>query len=158
MSITISGEVRATTSLFNLVEEFQMNHQYAISEAARAGEEYLREEVNDATHTLIESVERPYMNQYGVTFRIGGIVTDRKDGKEKPYGFAQEFGWHDRDNAYHEGHHMVQHAAERAVKVYIEWMYAGDEGRGLAGGTVRDVFRRINIDTPEGGGKINLPG
>jgi hypothetical protein len=166
MSISFSGEVRATTSLFNMVEEFQANHQYAIFEAAMAGEAYLRDEANDQNHTpirpqyrgLIESVVRPYQNQYGVTFRIGGLVVDRQDGKTKPYGFAQEFGWHDRAGGYHEGHHMVQHAAERAVEVYVEWMYAGDERRGLAGGTVRDVFRRIAISTPEGGGNINLPG
>jgi hypothetical protein len=121
MSITLSGEVRATTSLF-------------------------------------KTVERPYMNQRGVTFRIGGIVTDRMDGKQKPYGFAQEFGYHDRANNYHEGHHMVEHAAEVAVETYVEWMYSGDEGRGLAGGTVRNVFRRINIATPEGSGYVNLPG
>jgi hypothetical protein len=156
MSITLSGEVRATTSLFNMVEEFQHFHQYAISEAARAGEAYLRDEANDSVHTpirmqfrgLIESVERPYMNQYGVTFRIGGIVTDRMDGKQKPYGFAQEFGYHDRANGYHEGHHMVEHAAEvRRRDLRRVDVFAGDERRGLAGGTVRNVFRRINIAT-----------
>ena len=129
MSFTLSGEVRGLALLKNLAAEFADYHQDAIHEAARAGYEWLIDESQGPNNTpidygdLISTVGTPYVNQSSVTFRIAGILTDPKSGRPgRPYGFAQEHGWHDRSGVFHPGHHMVETAALIAGGVYVEYM------------------------------------
>jgi hypothetical protein len=120
-------------------------HQSAINEAALAGKAWLQAEDRGPNNTpikdriLIESVRDPVQNQYSVTFKIGGVLTD-VTGKAKPYGFAQENGWHDRGGNFHEGHHMLATAAEKAMEAYIAFM-GGPEGGSARLGQNRGFFK-----------------
>lgn len=121
---TISG----VALLRNLDTQFAEYHQASIKEAALAGKRWLTDQVGEPGHTpyrtgnLVHTVGIPIENQYSVTFKIAGLLSDPIDGKEKPYGFAQENGWHDRAGGYHEGQHMVHNAALEAARVYVEFM------------------------------------
>jgi hypothetical protein len=154
MSFRMGAEVRGLELLRNFGAATQDHMQASINEAAMAGYEWLIDESEGQFNTpidfgdLISTVDYPYQNQRSVTFRIAGVLTDPASGRpNRPYGFAQEFGWHDRADVPHEGHHMVEYAAQLAGKVFIEYMTEGGKsGVGLAeavfGGTYRYFGRR----------------
>jgi hypothetical protein len=129
MSVTFGGFVSGAVLMHNFEDEWFGNHQNAIKEASMKGEEWLLDETQGPNNTpidtgdLISTVQIPIENQHSVTFRISGVLTDPHSGRPgRPYGFAQEFGWHDRAGAFHEGHHMVQTAVEVAAETYVAYM------------------------------------
>lgn len=145
MSVTLGAFVSNVALLTNLDTEFDWYHQMSIGEAAKKGYDYLKEESGDSTHTpidtrqLIGTVQPPIQNQHSVTFKISGVLPDPKTGRpERPYGWAQETGWHQKTRdgvAFHPGHHMVEYATLAARDEYVSFMTQPGLVRALIGGT-----------------------
>lgn len=128
--ITVSGTIRRSSLLKDAADYFDQHwKQDCIREAYLAGVAYLRNETGYHTPvregpvggSLIGTAGGGY-NQHAAWFVIAGRLADAGDnGKQKPYGFAQENGWHDRAGGYHEGHHMVEEAAREGARTFREW-------------------------------------
>jgi hypothetical protein len=129
VSITLGGVISGAFLARNLEEEWHGYHQSALDRAAAVGKAWLLDESEGPLNTpidtrqLIETVAVPVENQYSVTFKIAAVLTDPRSGRPgRPYGWAQEGGWHDRGGGYHEGHHMVRTAVEKAAEAYMAEM------------------------------------
>lgn len=120
MSIGINASLRSVVRLKYIAEGAEYYIKQAMEEAQRAGVEVLERETPVLTGYLRSTVEG-HRNKSAVWFTIMGRIGGR------PYGFAQEFGWHDRGGTFHEGHHMVEHAIEEAKTTFNA--YLGGTGR-----------------------------
>jgi hypothetical protein len=159
--MTLGGVISGAFLARNLENEWWGNHQAALKEAAMAGEAWLLDESGGPGHTpidtgdLISTVEVPVENQFSVTFKIKGVLTDPHSGRPgRPYGFAQEFGYHDRSGGFHEGHHMVRTAVEKAAEAYLAFIGHGNVGIAskLAHGVSSSDRSFTGFDTVAGSG------
>lgn len=141
MSFIIGGTITQTTILRggafeDAVSEYK---QMCMGEARRAGLAYLENETG--YHTPVDTgnliaTAGAGENQYSVWFTIAGTLPDPFTGKQKPYGAAQEFGWHDRGGGFHPGWHMVEDAGKVAAEAYIAF----------AGGDAMSIFRDARLE------------
>jgi hypothetical protein len=137
VSVTLGGVVSGAFLARNLEDEWHGYHQAALDRAAAVGEAWLLDESEGPLNTpidtgdLISTVAVPVENKYSVTFKIAAVLTDPRSGRPgRPYGAAQEFGWHDRGGGFHEGHHMVRTAVEKAAEAYMAEMVHTNFGIG----------------------------
>jgi hypothetical protein len=113
MSFRIKGSLASTFSAGALAAQIDEKKQAALVAAAEAAKAALEEGAPVDTGALIATAETKIEGEQ-VTIQIAATL----DGK--PYGAAQESGWHDRHGGYHDGHHMVENAALAAKKAAKE--------------------------------------
>lgn len=145
MSVTIGATMKNTALLRigSLAKNVDFYKQLALNEARDAGLESLKTQAasREDPHTpfltgaLIATAEAG-VNQYSVWFKLAGTLNGR------PYGFAQEHGWHDRDGNWHPGHHMVAEAVQVAADTFAAFM----------GRTTTAIFTSQTQYTGSGGG------
>lgn len=128
---SMGGNVRSTVKINRFAQGVYDYTQQSLQEAERAGRQVLEANMPKIVTGRLDSSVESGENQHSVWFRVAGTI----DGK--PYGFAQEFGWHDTSPAhnFHEGHHMVEKAGEAAAATFTEFM--GGLAGGVSGGAQR---------------------
>lgn len=114
MSLTITGSMRNTVRLAGAADALRADIQMALREAEQAGRKVIEEQTPKDTRALLLSAYS-HTNQFVVIFGIAGTIGG------KPYGFAQEFGWHQRTlggTRFIEGHHMIRDAGRAAAATF----------------------------------------
>ena len=129
MSISIGGSIRNTVNLRGVADSIRADIHIALREAEQAGRQYIENNTPIDTHALITTAYS-HMNQSAVIFGIAGSINGR------PYGFAQEYGWHDRAGNPHPGHHMIRDAGKAAAATFLELM----GGRSRISGAISSDF------------------
>lgn len=148
MSFEVEAQIRSTISFSRIRVEMEGRRQAALHYAEVQGRNYLLNNTPVDEGVLV-STAYSHQNQSAVWFGIAGTI----DGR--PYGFAQEHGWHDRSGWFNEGHHMVENAQAVAYEAFVDTFGAGigyasaslthsdDMGLGAYGTTgMTAVFRR----------------
>lgn len=139
---SIAGNIRSTVSFAHITDSIDVRSQAAIRAAENAGVQYVLQETPVDTGALVSTVYS-HENQYAAWVGIAGIIGG------KPYGYAQENGWHDRGGGFHEGHHMVENAQTVMVEAFRGAYGAGgfatssvteDDAYGTEG--MSPIFRR----------------
>jgi hypothetical protein len=140
MSISIGGSIRNTVNLGGVQDAIRANILAGIREAEHVGRQVIEQQTPKDTRALVTTAYS-HMNQSSVIFGIAGTING------KPYGFAQEYGWHDRGGNPHPGKHMIRDAGKAAAESFIAYMggtaYAsGAASLDLEGGIDLSGFQR----------------
>lgn len=148
MSLSIGATIRNTAllRLGSMAKNLDFYKQDALNEARKAGLESLRTQASsrEDRHTPVDlgnliATADSGENQFSVWFKLAGTLGG------KPYGFAQEHGWHQATATgvvFHPGHHMVEEAVQVAAETFAAFM----------GRTTTAIFTSQTQYTGSGGG------
>lgn len=121
--LTLSGSIKSQINLGKIADLIKADLQNALMEAEDAARRVFDEETPVDLKNLYRSVYT-HRNQYAVWFGFAGILGG------KPYGYAQEYGWHQNGGAFIEGKHFGLHAEQAAEAALGQWLRHGLPGFG----------------------------